>query len=214
MLTPQDKELLAKKGISEEQIKEQLVCFEPGFPFLKLDAAASIGKGIISPDSDEQKQYLAAWDEYKNSNKTIVKFVPASGAASRMFKNLFEFLGADYDKPTTAFEKEFFAKITDFAFYNDLNEACKQNEKADIPALIAAKNYKAVVANLLNEAGLNYGALPKGLLKFHKYENGARTPLEEHLVEGALYAAGKTGRVNVHFTVSAEHKDVFWWKRK
>ena len=126
-----------------------------------------------------------------------------------MFKNLFEFLGADYDKPTTAFEKEFFAKITDFAFYNDLNEACKQNEKADIPALIAAKNYKAVVANLLNEAGLNYGALPKGLLKFHKYENGARTPLEEHLVEGALYAAGKTGRVNVHFTVSAEHKDLF-----
>ena len=209
MLTPQDKELLAKKGISEEQIKEQLVCFEQGFPFLKLDAAASIGKGIISPDSDEQKQYLAAWDEYKNSNKTIVKFVPASGAASRMFKNLFEFLGADYDEPTTAFEKEFFARITDFAFYNDLNEACKRNEKADIPALIAAKNYKAVVANLLNEAGLNYGALPKGLLKFHKYENGARTPLEEHLVEGALYAAGKTGRVNVHFTVSAEHKDLF-----
>ena len=69
--------------------------------------------------------------------------------------------------------------------------------------------YKEVAANLLNAAGLNYGALPKGLLKFHKYENGTRTPLEEHLVEGALYAAGKNGKVNVHFTVSPEHKDLF-----
>ena len=209
MLTGQDKELLSKKGISEQQIAEQLACFEKGFPFLKLDAAASIEKGIIAPDAEEQKTFLAAWDEYKQGDKTIVKFVPASGAASRMFKNLFEFLGADYDVPTSSFEKEFFSKIRDFAFYDDLNETCKHNEKADIPALIAAGNYKAVVANLLNEAGLNYGALPKGLLKFHKYENSARTPLEEHLVEGALYASGKTGKVNVHFTVSTEHKDLF-----
>lgn len=209
MLTPQDKELLTKKGISEERIKEQLACFEKGFPFLKLDGAASIGKGIIAPDAAEQKAYLTAWDEYKQGNKTIVKFVPASGAASRMFKNLFEFLGADYDEPVTGFEKDFFAHLGHFAFYEDLNEVCKRNEKADIPSLLAAGNYKAIVANLLNEAGLNYGALPKGLLKFHKYEDGVRTPLEEHLVEGALYAAGKTGRVNVHFTVSTEHKDLF-----
>lgn len=209
MLTLQDKELLARKGISEEQIKEQLDCFEKGFPFLKLDGAASLSKGIIAPDAAEQKVYLNAWDEYKKGNKTIVKFVPASGAASRMFKNLFEFLGADYDKPVTDFEKEFFSKIANFAFYNDLDEACRRNENADIPSLIAAGNYKAVVANLLNEAGLNYGALPKGLLKFHKYEYGTRTPLEEHLVEGALYATGNTGKVNVHFTVSTEHKDLF-----
>ncbi len=209
MLTPQDKDLLGKKGISEEQIKEQLACFENGFPYLKLDGAASIGKGILAPDTSEQSGYLDAWEEYKKGNKTIVKFVPASGAASRMFKNLFEFLGAAYDEPATSFEKEFFSNIVNFAFYEDLNAVCKRNEKADIPSLIAAGNYKAVVANLLNEAGLNYGALPKGLLKFHKYENGVRTPLEEHLVEGALYAAGNTGKVNVHFTVSAEHKDLF-----
>lgn len=100
-MTPQDKELLAKKGISEAQIAEQLACFQKGFPFLKLDAAASVEKGILAPDADEQGAYLAAWDAYKNTEKTIVKFVPASGAASRMFKNLFEFLGADYDQPTT-----------------------------------------------------------------------------------------------------------------
>ena len=209
MLTTEDKNLLLKKGITEQQIAEQLACFEKGFPFLKLDGAASVQKGIYVPTEEETKNYLAAWDSYKEGDKTIVKFVPASGAASRMFKNMFEFLGADYDAPTTDFEKKFFDQIHHFAFFEDLNAACVKNQGKDIDALVAEKNYKPVVANLLEAAGLNYGALPKGLLKFHRYEDGVRTPLEEHLVEGALYAAGKTGKVNVHFTVSTEHRDLF-----
>lgn len=210
MLTHEDKELLAKKGISEQQIAEQLACFEKGFPYLKLAGAASVeNRGIMIADADEQKKYLAAWDAYKDTDKKVVKFVPASGAASRMFKNLFEFLGADYSVPTTDFEKKFFDHIHSFAFYNDLNAACLDNTGKNIDALVAEHNYKAVVSNLLEGAGLNYGALPKGLLKFHRYANGVRTPLEEHLVEGALYAAGKTGQVNVHFTVSTEHKALF-----
>ena len=204
MITTQDKELLAKKGITEAQIAEQLACFQTGFPFLKLDAAASIEKGILAPDAEEQKAYLAAWDAYKNTDKTIVKFVPASGAASRMFKNLFEFLSAEYDKPTTKFEQAFFDGIRNFAFYDDLNVACQRTAGKDIPGLLEEGNYKAVVAALLETAGLNYGALPKGLLKFHKYPEGPRTPLEEHLAEGAMYAAGKSGKVNVHFTVSTD----------
>ncbi len=71
------------------------------------------------------------------------------------------------------------------------------------------KRFKDIVANLLTTPGLNYGSLPKGLLKFHKYAEGARTPLEEHLVEGALYACSSTGKVNVHFTVSSEHHELF-----
>ena len=209
MLTPEDKDLLVKKGISEQQIEEQLACFEKGFPFLKLDAAASIEKGMMAPAENEVKAYLEAWDTYKEGEKIIVKFVPASGAASRMFKNLFEFLGADYNTPKTDFEKKFFDHIHSFAFYNDLNAACMDNTGKNIDALIAEKDYKPVVANLLEAAGLNYGALPKGLLKFHRYADGVRTPLEEHLVEGALYAAGKTGKVNVHFTVSTEHRELF-----
>lgn len=210
MLTHEDKVLLAKKGISEQQIAEQLACFEKGFPYLKLAGAASVeNRGIMIADADEQKKYLAAWDAYKDTDKKVVKFVPASGAASRMFKNLFEFLGADYSVPTTDFEKKFFDHIHSFAFYNDLNAACLDNTGKNIDALVAEHNYKAVVSNLLEGAGLNYGALPKGLLKFHRYANGVRTPLEEHLVEGALYAAGKTGQVNVHFTVSTEHKALF-----
>ena len=206
MLTSQDKEQLAKKGISEAQIAEQLKCFETGFPFLKLEAAASIGQGVIAP---EQEAYLAAWEEYKKGDGNILKFVPASGAASRMFKNIFEFLGGENDAPTSDFEKKFFDNITKFAFYEDLNSTCINNNGKGIEALVANGEYKAVVTALLESAGLNYGQLPKGLLKFHNYEDGPRTPLEEHLVEGALYASGKTGVVNVHFTVSPEHRALF-----
>ena len=134
MLTPQDKDQLAKKGISEAQIADQLASFEKGFPYLKLEAAASIGKGIIAPKQDE---YLNAWEEYKKGEATIVKFVPASGAASRMFKNLFEFLGGENEVPTTDFEKKFFDNITRFAFYADLDAACKTNEGKNIKELIS-----------------------------------------------------------------------------
>lgn len=209
MITLEDKTLLSQKGISEEQITAQLTNFKGGFPYLKLYATASVGNGILAPDADAQKSFLDAWDAYTQTGKTVVKFVPASGAASRMFKNLFEFLEAGHETPQSDFEKTFFGNIEKFAFYQDLNEACLRNYGKDIPALVAEGSYKKVVGTLLGHTGLNYGTLPKGLLKFHKYENGNRTPVEEHLVEGALYAAGRNGKVNVHFTVSPEHRSLF-----
>ena len=209
MLTVEDKNYLAAKGITEEQITRQLDCFKKGFPYLKLAAAASVDNGILSPDGDALKLYLRVWDTYIQSERKVVKFVPASGAASRMFKNLFGFLEAEYNEPQTDFEKEFFAKIQKFAFYEDLNAACQKTAGKDIPTLLADGQYKPVVAALLGEAGLNYGQLPKGLLKFHRYDQGARTPVEEHLVEGALYATNRSGLVNVHFTVSPEHRALF-----
>jgi len=209
MLTSQDKKQLAEKGITEMQIEDQLQSFKKGFPYLELSSAASVEKGLLKIETDEQEVFLDAWKAYISTYKTIVKFVPASGAASRMFKNLFEFLDADYNEPTSEFEKTFFDNITNFAFYNELNESCLENEKQDISSLIAEKNYKPVVANLLSKIGLNYGSLPKGLLKFHKYPEGPRTPVEEHLVEGALYATGRSGKSNIHFTVSEEHRDLF-----
>lgn len=207
--TQEDRDLLARKGISESLIEEQLSCFKQGFPFLKLNSPASIGNGILSIDEKEREQFLKIWEEYLSKNPAIVKFVPASGAASRMFKNLFEFLDADYNIPTTDFEKKFFEEITLFAFYDDLNAACLKNEGKEIPALLAEQKYKAVVANLLSEKGLNYGALPKGMLKFHHYNDTNRTAMEEHLAEGALYARNAAGEVNVHFTVSKEHLPYF-----
>ena len=208
MLQEKDLKQIAQRGISEEQIENQLHQFETGFPFLRLEAAAAVGKGIIAPTEDERKEYVRHWEQYKDEGHRVVKFVPASGAASRMFKNMFAFLTADYDVPTTDFEKTYFDNIEKFAFYNALNEKCVENCGADIKALIAKGDYKAVVANMLNADGLNYGQLPKGLLLFHNYPEGPRTPMEEHLVEGALYAASN-GEANVHFTVSHEHMALF-----
>lgn len=194
--------------MTEEQINTQLGQFKTGFPFLRLEAAASIGHGIVAPEKEERTAYEKAWNDYKAAGRKVVKFVPASGAASRMFKDMFAFLDADYDVPTTDFEKHYFANIEKFAFYDALDEQCRKNEGKGIKELIAAGNYKAVVANMLEAKGLNYGQLPKGLLLFHKYDDGARTPMEEHLVEGALYAASN-GEAHVHFTVSHEHMPLF-----
>ncbi len=208
MLTQQDLKQLAQKGISEQQIETQLGQFKTGFPFLKLEAAAAIGHGIIAPDATAGRKYVETWQQYKAAGRKVVKFVPASGAASRMFKDMFAFVDADYDKPTTDFEKKYFDNIQKFAFYQELDAVCKKNEGKGIKELMAAGNYKAVAANMLKAEGLNYGQLPKGLLLFHNYPEGPRTPMEEHLVEGALYAASN-GEAHVHFTVSHEHMELF-----
>ena len=210
MITEKDRELLAAKGISEGQLREQLAQFATGFPYLRLHSAASVGNGILSPTEDEQQAYLRAWDDYTAQDAhRIVKFVPASGAASRMFKDLFAFLDADYDTPQTDFEKLFFGQLSDAPYYEALDDACHVFHGKGIATLLDEGGYKAVAGALLSEEGLNYGHLPKGLLQFHKYDDGVRTPAEEHLVEGALYAKGADGTVNVHFTVSPEHRPLF-----
>ena len=208
MLSETDLKQIAERGISEEQVVGQLNQIKEGFPFLKLEAAASVGQGVLALDGEEREHYIEDWNEYKAQGHKVVKFVPASGAASRMFKNMFSFLSADYDVPTTDFEKEYFDHIKNFAFREALCDMCKKNEGKCVKELMADGNYKAVVANMLEAKGLNYGQLPKGLLLFHNYEDGARTPMEEHLVEAALYAQSD-GKANVHFTVSHEHLEFF-----
>ena len=202
MLREEDKKQLAAMGVSQQQVEEQLDNFRKGFPYLKLRSAAGVGNGVIVIGEDEKAGILSAWEQYKQQGHKVVKFVPASGAASRMFKNMFAFKDADYDEPQTDFEKTYFARIHDFAFFDALNAI------QDVDALIAEGNYKKVDENMLLAEGLNYGQLPKGMLLFHKYADGARTPMEEHLVEGALYAQCN-GEVNLHFTVSQEHMDYF-----
>ena len=208
MITNEDKLLLEKKGISEESVAEQLKNFVTGFPFLKIEATASVGNGILTPDESEIECYLAVWDEYCKAGNSVVKFVPASGAASRMFKDLFSFLDGESEVPATAFEKKFFENIEKFAFYKELDAACTKNSGASIAALIAEGKYKAVVFNLLDASGLNYGSLPKGLLRFHNYPTTERTPVEEHFAEGAMYA-NMDGKVRLHFTVSPSHRALF-----
>ena len=202
MLREEDKKQLAAVGISQQQIEEQLQNFKNGFPYLKLHAAAGVGNGVMVIDDNDKDVLLKGWETYKSQGHRVVKFVPASGAASRMFKNMFAFKDADYDAPQTDFEKTYFSRIHDFAFFDALNSI------EDVDNLIAEGNYKKVDENMLLAEGLNYGQLPKGMLLFHKYADGPRTPMEEHLVEGALYAQCN-GEVNLHFTVSQEHMDYF-----
>ncbi len=209
MLSEKDVTLLKAKGISEEKMNSQLARFAQGFPFLKLYSAAGVEKGIMALDEKAVEDYLQEWEVYADGPHTVVKFVPASGAASRMFKDLFAFLDATYEVPTTDFEKTFFARIQDAAFYTLLDKTCEHLYDSDIKSLVSQGEYKKVVKALLGKEGLNYGQLPKGLLEFHKYAACTRTPLEEHLVEGALYAKSKDGKVNVHFTVSPEHRPLF-----
>ena len=208
MLSERDLKQIADKGISEKQIENQLNEFKTGFPFLRLEAAASVERGIVATTAESREKFEKCWEEFKAAGNKVVKFVPASGAASRMFKDMFAFVDAEYDKPTTDFEKKYFENIEKFAFYDELNDSCQKNEGKDIPTLLAEGNYKAVASQMLRAEGLNYGQLPKGLLLFHKYAEGPRTPMEEHLVEAALYAASN-GEAHIHFTVSHEHMPLF-----
>ena len=200
---------MEEKRISPDRVLSQLESIRKCFPSLRIVASASVNKGIKRVGSEDQDFFLGLWNGYLQEDRKIVKFVPASGAASRMFKDLFEFLDASYDTPTTPFEQAFFGGIEHFAFYRELEACCIRNEGEPIDRLMAGKRYKAVVANLLQDSGLNYGKLPKGLIYFHLYPEGPRTAMEEHLAEGALYACNKGGDVNIHFTVSAEHELLF-----
>ena len=208
MLSPTDELILTKKGIDKTTVQEQLNAFATGFPYLEIKSAAEPGKGIVRMNDDEISETLDYWEKYLQTNVSVIKFVPASGAASRMFKDLFEFLEGMENEPVKAFVKKFFADIEKFAFYEELNQVCIKNNGQSIPQLIENSHYKPIVENLLSDKGLNYGALPKGLLRFHSYPTEKRTPLQEHLVEGALYA-NVSGKVNIHFTVSTEHRALF-----
>jgi len=208
MLSPSDELTLENKGIDKTTVQEQLNAFATGFPYLEIKNAAEPGKGVIRMNENEISETLDCWEKYLQTNVSVIKFVPASGAASRMFKDLFEFLEGANNEPMKAFEKKFFADIEKFAFYEELNQVCIKNKAQSILQLIENSQYKPIVENLLSNKGLNYGALPKGLLRFHSYPTEKRTPLQEHLVEGALYA-NVSGKVNIHFTVSTEHRALF-----
>ena len=210
MFTENDYQLFEKRNITVDKVNEQLSCLREGFPFLKIMDAASVDRGIVRADESRLESAVKAWQEYCAEGHRVVKFVPASGAASRMFKNLFTFMDGSSDVPVTDFERLFFDHIEFFAFFPSLDEACLRLYGSDVKTLISERRHKDVVAALLGREGLNYGQMPKGLLEFHAYdEEPPRTPLEEHLVEGALYAKDSDGVVHIHFTVSPEHRALF-----
>ena len=208
-LTETDLKTLNERGISEETLNRQLDQLKEGFPYLRIEAPAKVGAGITCPTDEMRRKSIEIWEKYLESGATVMKMTPASGAASRMFKDLFTFLNGKASTPDNDFIRKFFNEIENFPFYHTLNHEVLTYAGRSIDSMVADRRYKEVVDLLLNVPGMGYGRLPKALLMFHNVPGYARTPLEEHIAEGAQYASGSDKRVNMHFTVSEEHLPLF-----
>jgi len=214
MLNQNDLNQIATKGIDAETVEAQLKRFETGFPYLKLSASATLGHGITKLTPELEDRAIERWKQYLKDGGEVTKFVPASGAASRMFKALYSFVDGNEDTPKEGSPvAELIAKITQTPFIDELNDACSRLHNADAATLIANHRYKEVIAAIISPEGMNYGHLPKALLTFHSYQDGTRTSLEEQLAEGAQTVAAN-GKVRLHFTVSADHRKLFEEKIK
>ena len=210
-LTAKDREQLVEKGISERKVQDQINTFKEGIPFVNLKNAAIVKNGIYKFSKAEEKELVELFEK-RLPELAILKFVPASGAASRMFKALFNFLEAyDPDKETLEAYlqrtndkdmKVFADGLEKFPFYENVMKGLKDVYDSK------GKKVHDFVNELLDENALNYGFFPKGLLPFHKYPSGPETPFQEHLKEGALYASSK-GQSNLHFTISEQHEAMF-----
>lgn len=220
-LTNKDKQQLETLNISTDQVERQINQFKTGFPYSDLVAPATIGNGIIKFSDTEVQELIKQFEEDKEYYD-ILKFIPASGAASRMFKTIYSFVEEYKGKeiPEDFLEKEnvkfdsienFFLSIKDFAFYDDLKNRLAECGK-DIDTLMSENRLVEIAEFLLENEGLGYGKLPKALLKFHRYKETSRFALEEHLVEATQYSTIYTedGEIaQLHFTVSQEHLDIF-----
>lgn len=210
-LTKEDLEQLSKKGISERKVKDQIDTFKEGIPFVQLEKAVTVGEGISKFTSEEEKQLIARFDKAQGEME-LLKFVPASGAASRMFRALFNFLEAfdpseesldDYLKRTGDTDMKTFSEgLTDLPFYKIVQHR--------ISGKASSKDGEVYlfVKEMMSEDALNYGFYPKGLIPFHNYGDHTATPFEEHLKEAAVYAKSK-GKAQLHFTISEQHGDMF-----
>ena len=192
MFTEKDLHQIEQHGLTREAVERQIENFRRGFPFLKVVRAASPGDGVVVVDDAAADAAQARYEQAAHG-LSVVKFVPASGAATRMFKELFEFVneGKRGKGIDTLLEN-----IERFAFWPEL--------KAVLPE---GADDRTVVSCIVKQ-GLNYGQKPKGLVTFHAYPDGARKAVEEHLVEGAAYAS-TDGVARIHFTVSPEHRAGF-----
>jgi len=193
MFDKKDLQQIAQQGLTEEIVQRQIDNFVKGFPFLNVVRAASAGDGVRVLGGEDIARATARYD-VESAALRVVKFVPASGAATRMFKELFEFVnegrrGKGIDT--------LLANIKKFAFWPELEHFV--NEKSTDEDVVSA----------IVKHGLAYGSKPKGLVTFHAYADGNRKAVEEHMVEGAAYARSGD-EVYIHFTVSEEHMGGFW----
>lgn len=215
-ITKEDLEYLKEYGLSLEKVFEQLETFTKGIPFVNVITAASLGNGIENISKEDQEKLISFYEE-KSPVLEIVKFVPASGAATRMFQFLFQFLEEyNSDKETLKAYilknnrqnlSVFVASVKDFAFLNAVKKKIKENYPTFKHGTKGVRT-RLFVETMLDENGLNYSNLPKGLIPFHKYKKHATTAFEEHLYEAAHYASVHKNAF-LHFTFSKNHLQFF-----
>jgi hypothetical protein len=211
-LSQTDLSTITAKGITPDRLQQQLEQLRTGFPYLELTGSATVGHGIIALSAEEQHNALQRWQDYLNNGGEACKFVPASGAASRMFKSLFAFLDGADDVPAAGSDvANVVDHITRFAFYPNLDDTTRTIYNKSVQQLIDEHRFKDLIAAIITEKGLNYGNLPKGLLQFHAYPNegNSRTPVEEQIAEGIATAVAPGGTLHLHFTVSPAHRSLF-----
>lgn len=214
--TKEDLKNFKHRDVKADNIDRQMANFEKGFDYVTLSEAATVDNGIIRIQPEEEEHLMENY-QLARQKKDLLKMVPASGSASRMFKELFSFMdnykGTEEEflefvqKKEAGSIFEFFKKMNELPFYTRLTAAL-WNDGKDIQKMLAKREYKEILEYILTEKGLNYGNTPKGLVDFHIYRDFVRTAFDEHLVEGALYCNdGKTS--SLHFTVSEEYIDLF-----
>ena len=207
---------IENKGLTIKQVNTQLDLFKTGLPFINLHSVATVGHGIKKCSDDEKVDYINFFDT-KRDNTSIIKFVPASGAATRMFKTLFEFISEFNPKNDTinSFinrKKErdlsvFLVAIEKLPFYDIVLNKIEEYYP-DYKSFSNDKQKYVFIKTMLDEDKLNYGFYPKGLLPFHQYKDHLATAFEEHLFEAALYASSKN-EAYLHFTISERYKNIF-----
>jgi len=218
-LQPSDLAFLQARGIPPQMIYQQLQLFERPSYYIELDRPCRLGDGIQRLDGDQLQACLAAHEEAAQAGR-FQKFVPASGAASRMFK---EVLQAYHQNEPGCLGEACPARMPlagDLAgrcFLDCLSQLalavplaqCLAASGVDLQEKIQARACHEVLTYLLGPAGLNYARLPKALLQFHTYPQGSRTALEEHLVETAAYVKDRYGVGRCHFTIAPEHEALY-----
>ncbi|MDT7043978.1 DUF4301 family protein [Candidatus Nitronereus thalassa] len=212
MLTQHDRECIAKRGTSVETIEHQLTTFQRGIPFTHITKPCTIQDGITQFTKSDLPDLEATFGQAMTTGR-VTKFVPASGAASRMFKTLLAIcadstIAAPFSvTPSEQSDLEtFLQRLSDFAFINDLTSTLSK-QGHQLENLRDQGQHQPILEALLHPTGLNYAKRPKGLLAFHRYPDHIRTPIEEHLIEATVYAKDANNQAQVHFTISPEHQE-------
>lgn len=213
-LNTADLELLAQKNISKETLEQQIETFKSGVPFVNIIDSATIDNGIHTISDANQKMYI---NYYDSSKAKVVKFTPASGAATRMFKAVHAFFNTvamrEEDIKAALTKEEFsllnnlFVGLENLAYYHQALDKA-QELYPDFNNQSAVVQKALVLKASIEKNGLNIGELPKGLIPFHKYKDSSYSPFQEHLDEAKHYAS-KDGKAFLNFSISEHHEEKF-----